>query len=122
MLVIRLQRIGKKHEPHYRLVVAEKRSKLIAPPVEDLGSYNPSTKKTTLNKERIAYWIAKGAKPSVTAHNLLVKEGAVEAPKIKLVFKVEPKEAVAVEAAAPAEASEAPAEEPAPEASEEASA
>ena len=101
MLVIRLQRIGKKHQPSYRLVVAEKRSKLIAPPVEDLGSYNPQTKQTTLNKDRVAYWMQKGAQPSLTAHNLLVKEGALNAPKIKMEFK-----AKAVEGAETAPATE----------------
>lgn len=110
MLVIRLQRIGKKHQPSYRVVVAERRSKLIAPPVEDLGSYNPGTKQTTLNKERIQYWIGKGAKPSLTAHNLLVKEGALNAAKIQMVFKAKAKEGA--EAAAPAEVA-APAAEPA---------
>ncbi len=48
MLAIKLQRGGKKHQPSYRLVVAEKRSKMAAPPVEDLGTYNPFTKKAVL--------------------------------------------------------------------------
>lgn len=105
MLVIRLQRIGKKHQPSYRLVVAERRSKLIAPPVEDLGSYNPGTKQITLNKERIQYWVGKGARPSLTAHNLLVKEGVLNSAKIQMVFKAKVKEGaevVTAEAAAPA--------------------
>ena len=87
MLALKLQRIGKKHQPSYRVVVAEKRSKLGAPPVEDLGSYNPFTKKVTLAKERIAYWLKAGAQPTVTVHNLLVKEGVVAGPKIKLNIK-----------------------------------
>ena len=39
MLAIKLQKIGKKHQPSFRLVIAEKRSKLGGPPVEDLGFY-----------------------------------------------------------------------------------
>jgi small subunit ribosomal protein S16 len=81
MLAIKLQRIGKKHQPSYRVVVAEKRSKMAAPPVEDLGSYNPFTKATTVKKERVSHWVKMGAQPTTTAHNLLVKEGAIVAPK-----------------------------------------
>ncbi len=79
MLAIKLQRIGKKHQPSYRVVVAEKRSKMAAPPVEDLGSYNPFTKATTVKKERVLYWVKMGAQPTVTAHNLLVKQGTIAA-------------------------------------------
>lgn len=102
MLAIKLQRIGKKHQPSYRVVVAEKKSKLIAPPVEDLGSYSTFTKKANLAKDRVAHWLKVGAQPTVTVHNLLVKEGLLNAPKIKLVL---PKKAVTeVPAQAPAAA------------------
>lgn len=101
---MRLQRIGKKHQPSYRLVVSEKREKLGAPPAEDLGSYNPKTKATTLNKERINYWLQKGAQASATVHNLLVKEGVVSTPKVQFRFPVKPKEAIEVAAAPAAEA------------------
>jgi len=87
MLAIKLQRIGKKHQPSYRLVVAEKRSKLGGPPVEDLGSYNSFSKKSTFKKERILYWLGVGAKPTATSHNLLVKEGIINGPKIKIALK-----------------------------------
>ena len=82
MLAIKLQRIGKKHQPSYRVVVAEKRSKMAAPPVEDLGSYNPFTKATTVKKERVLHWVKMGAQPTVTAHNLLVKQGTIAAATI----------------------------------------
>jgi small subunit ribosomal protein S16 len=82
MLAIKLQRIGKKHQPSYRLVVAESRSKMAAPPVEDLGSYSPFTKKMTIKKDRAAHWMKMGAQPTVTAHNLLVKEGVLTTKKI----------------------------------------
>lgn len=99
MLAIKLQRIGKKHQPSYRLVVAEKRSKLGAPPVEDLGSYNPFTKKGTFKKERISHWLKVGARPTATTHNLLVKEGIIDGPKVKIHIKGKAK---SIEAAAPA--------------------
>ena len=82
MLAIKLQRIGKKHQPSYRLVVAPKRSKLGAPPIEDLGSYNPFSKKATFDGAKIKHWIEVGAKPTVTAHNLLVNHKVLEGKKI----------------------------------------
>ncbi len=92
MLVIRLKRVGKKHQPSYRLVVSERRSKLGGPPVEDLGSYSPFTKKPSFTKERVLHWMSLGAKPTVTVHNLLVKEGIVTGAKIKFSMKkAEPK-------------------------------
>lgn len=87
MLAIKLQRIGKKHQPSYRLVVAEKRSKLNAPPVEDLGSWNPFTKKANFAGERVSHWLKSGAQPTPTVHNLLVKEGVLNAPKAKIKVK-----------------------------------
>lgn len=77
MLVIRLQRIGKKHQPSYRLAVAEGRSKVAAPPTEDVGSYDPFSKKATINGERVTHWIKMGAQPSPTVWNLLVREKLV---------------------------------------------
>ncbi len=84
MLTIRLQRIGKKHQPSFRVVVAERRSKLGGPPVEDLGSYEPRTKKVTVEKERVLHWLKTGVKASPTVHNLLVKGGVVSGPKITI--------------------------------------
>jgi small subunit ribosomal protein S16 len=120
MLTLRLQRIGKKGQPSYRLVVAERRSKMAAPPTEDLGAYNPFTKQATFKSERVQYWIGVGASPTVTVHNLLVKNGVVDAPKKKVymkqpVAKVEEPEVAKTEApaveAAPADAPAAEAEE-----------
>jgi len=104
MLAIKLQRIGKKHQPSYRVVVAERRSKMAAPPVEDLGSYDPRTKATTVKKERVLHWVKMGAQPTVTAHNLLVKQGTLTGAAIAVKMpKAVAKAPVAAKAAAPAE-------------------
>ncbi len=87
MLAIKLQRIGKKHQPSYRVVVADRRSKLNAPPVEDLGSYSVSTKAANLKKDRIAYWMKVGAEPTTTMWNLLVREGVISGAKRKIAMK-----------------------------------
>lgn len=117
MLAIKLQRIGKKHQPSYRIVVAEKRSKLASPPVEDLGSYNPFNKAVTLNADRVSHWLKVGVKPTASVHNLLIKEGATQGEKLKIRVRKSKKEG-APEAATPAApTAEAPAavtEEPAP--------
>ena len=102
MLAIKLQRVGKKHQPGYRLVVAEKRSKMLAPPVEDLGSYSPKTKQVNVNAERASYWLGVGAQPTVTGHNLLVKQGVLKSPKIQMKFKVVEKPAETAPAEKPA--------------------
>jgi len=110
MLAIKLQRIGKKHQPSYRLVVAEARSKMAAPPVEDLGSYQPKTKSAAFKKDRVSYWLGVGAQPTVSVHNLLVAQGIVTGGKIA----VKMAKPVAAAKEAPAEAAPAtPAAEPA---------
>ena len=81
MLAIKLQRIGKKHQPSFRLVVAERRSKLPGPPIEDLGSYNPATKMFDAKKDRISHWVKVGAQPTVSVHNLLAKHRIMSLPR-----------------------------------------
>lgn len=64
------------------MFVDERRSKLKSSPTEDLGWYNPHTKKAEINSERVKYWISVGAKPSATVHNLLVANKIIEGKKI----------------------------------------
>jgi small subunit ribosomal protein S16 len=87
MLAIKLQRIGKKHQPSYRIVVANKRSKMIAPPVDDLGSYNTTSKIFTIDSKRTVDWMHKGARPTSTVFNLLVSHKVVDAPKMPVRIK-----------------------------------
>jgi len=81
MLVIRLKPVGKKHQISFRVVVAEKRSKLDGKYREDLGFYNPATNKFNINKERANYWLSVGAQPSDTVYNIFVTAKIVEGPK-----------------------------------------
>ena len=75
MLSIRLTRMGSKKKPYFRLVVTEGRSALQSSFVENLGTYNPRTKpaKVEINRERVTYWMKKGAKPSDSVRTLLAK-------------------------------------------------
>ena len=85
MLTIRLTRKGKKNQPFFRAVVIDKRrSAKGGRAVEILGYVDPLTKRKSLKKERILYWIKNGAQPSDTMHNLLVSEKIIDAPKIKI--------------------------------------
>ena len=67
--------MGSKKKPYFRLVVTERRSALQSSFVENLGTYNPRTKpaKVELNRERVQYWLKKGAKPSESVRTLLAK-------------------------------------------------
>lgn len=85
MLVIRYQRVGRKNDPAYRLVVGEKRSKPKSGGIELLGSFHPKTKEVILKNDRILYWLSQGAKASDTVHNLLIKKGVIKGKKINLV-------------------------------------
>lgn len=100
MLIIRLQRRGKKHQSYYRLVVGEKRSKLLGRQLESLGWYDPNKEKIGFKKERILYWLGVGAKLSSTARNLLVDAKIVFGKKIAAHKKPKKKEEAA--AAVPA--------------------
>lgn len=76
MLMIRLARIGARKKPFYRVVVIEKEQARNGPSLEVVGTYNPRTTPATidLKKERIEYWVSKGAKMSETVHKLFSKQ------------------------------------------------
>lgn len=90
--MIRLQRRGKKHQAHYRLVVGEKRSKLRGKQLEDLGWYNPHENKQSFLKERVLYWLKTGAKTSPTVNNLLITAGILSGEKLPVHKKAKSKE------------------------------
>ncbi len=72
-LKIRLTRIGTTHQPHYRVVVAEARSRRDGAPVESIGTYDPRAKgeQVKLDLARVDYWLAKGALPTDTLHSMI---------------------------------------------------
>lgn len=74
-LKIRLSRFGTKNEPHYRVAVAEARSRRDGAPVEYLGSYNPNAKgkQLIIKLDRFDYWVSQGAKPSDTVRTLVAR-------------------------------------------------
>jgi small subunit ribosomal protein S16 len=82
MLVIRMRRAGSKKRPFFRVVVAESKNPREGSFVEVLGHYNPRTNPETLelDRERLAYWIKAGARPSDTVRTLIAR-APVPAPQ-----------------------------------------
>jgi small subunit ribosomal protein S16 len=77
VLRIRLTRTGKRSQESFRIVVAEHTSSVKGKYIELLGNYKPATsdKDLVVKKDRIQYWISKGAKPSESVASLLKKHG-----------------------------------------------
>ncbi len=86
MLKIRLQRVGRKHEPSFRLVLTDsKNSTKSGKYLENLGHYDARRgEKSEFKGERITYWVSKGAQLSGTVHNLLIDKKIVTGKKINV--------------------------------------
>lgn len=82
-LKIRLTRVGATHNPHYRVVVAEARSRRDGAAVELLGTYAPRAKgqQVNLDLDRVDYWLSKGAKPTDTLNAMIKKARKAAAAK-----------------------------------------
>jgi len=83
MLKIRLKRMGMKGQPHYRVVVAEASRSRNSKTVDEIGIYNPRTQPSTIDidLEAAKDWLQKGAQPTGTMEQILVKKGLLK--KIK---------------------------------------
>ena len=76
---IRLKRMGKIRTPHYRIVVADSRSKRDGRVIEEIGTYNPKTEPSTIKvvSERAQYWLGVGAQPTEAVAALLKVTGDI---------------------------------------------
>jgi small subunit ribosomal protein S16 len=79
--MIRLSRTGARKQPQYRVVVIEKERARNGRPVEVVGTYNPRTEPASieLKRERIDYWVSKGAKMSDRVGKIVAKPAAPSA-------------------------------------------
>ena len=125
MLAIRLQRNGRTHNPVYRIIVQEaQRHPLSGRVVAEIGHYDPQAKVTTLDKEKVKFYLEHGAQPSSRMVRILkaekialpkwVAEPLKKSSKAKHADKLrknQPKEEAPAEEAP---ATEAPAEAEAP--------
>ncbi|HEY4495996.1 MAG TPA: 30S ribosomal protein S16 [Candidatus Paceibacterota bacterium] len=92
MLMIRLQRTGRKHVPSFRVVLTDKRnSTKSGKTLETLGFFNAENdKERSVNAERIKYWLSKGAQLSDTIHNFLIEQKIIAGKKINVLPKKRP--------------------------------
>ncbi len=97
MVVIRLARVGSKHDPKYRITVADSRRYVTGKFIEVLGTYIPTPmgkqQKVTVNVEKAKEWITKGAQPSDTVRHVLKLAGLELKPSKKQVKSAKPKKA-----------------------------
>ena len=84
MLMIRLSRTGARKQPQYRVVVIEKERARNGRPVEVVGTYNPRTNPASidLKRERIDYWVSKGAQMSDRVNKIVSKSAPTPAESV----------------------------------------
>ena len=91
MLMIRLQRVGRRNHAEFRVVVTEKTRAAKSSNYKELvGHYNPHNNEVKFDVERIEHWMSVGAQVSDTVHNLLVREGVIKGEKINVLPKKSP--------------------------------
>ena len=76
---IRLQRMGRRHQPFYRIGVCDARKPRDGRMIENVGYYDPlakaEEKQVVLKEDRIRYWLSQGAQPSKTVADILKRRG-----------------------------------------------
>ena len=106
--MVRLQRVGRKNDPSFRIVVLDsRRAAKSGSVIEVVGNYDARQGKPTINGERVKYWLSMGGQASETVHNLLVDAKIVTGKKVNALNKKSPikkEEEKKAEAPAPAEA------------------
>lgn len=91
MLKIRLQRVGRKHDPMFRVVLTDSKNGPKSGKFQEiLGNYNPKKDIRVVNGERIKELIAQGAQLSNTVYNILINEKVIEGKKVNVLPKKSP--------------------------------
>ncbi len=91
MLKIRLQRTGRKNDPHFRLIVAESTLKPKTTQfAEIVGTYNVKAGIFEAKADRVKHWMSVGAQATPTVHNLLISKGIIEGKKVNVLPKKSP--------------------------------
>lgn len=82
---IRLQRMGAKGRPFFRVVVADSRGKRDGAFIENIGFFDPVSEpaKIEIKEERARMWLSKGALPSESVRSILVKKNILDLPEKK---------------------------------------
>lgn len=91
MLKIRLQRIGRKNDPAFRVLLTDSKNSTKSGKFKEiLGSYNLKKNEVLFKADRITYWMSKGAQVSDTIHNFLVAQKIIEGKKKNVLSKKSP--------------------------------
>jgi small subunit ribosomal protein S16 len=91
MLMMRLQRVGRKNNPAYRVVVVDKRTSTKSNKIVDLiGNYNPKSGLINLDGDKAKKWLQEGVQASDTVHNMLVSKKVIDAKKRNALPKKSP--------------------------------
>lgn len=108
---IKLQRVGTKNQPKYRVVIQETREKLGGKVIDILGIYHPRNEPSVfeVSQEKVQDWLKKGAQPTEKVRILLGKAGIMPPVDLSVKTKRKPKKEEK-----PAEVTAAPATEAAP--------
>lgn len=91
MLMLRLQRIGRRNEAHFKIVVIEKsKGPKSQKYVDIVGSYNPKLGRVQMDEEKVKTHLANGVQPSDTVRNMLIEKGLLEGRKVNNLPKKSP--------------------------------
>lgn len=74
MVKIRLARMGRRKVPFYRIVVIDSKKARDGEYIDKVGHYDPRTKNLNIQRDRIDYWISKGAQPTTMVAKLIARE------------------------------------------------
>lgn len=94
MLKIRLQRVGRKNDSSFRVVLTDSKNSAKSGKFKEIiGSYNPKSGEVLFKSDRIKYWMDNGAQVSPTVHNFLVSQKLIEGKKKNVLSKKSPTKA-----------------------------
>jgi small subunit ribosomal protein S16 len=91
MLKMRLQRIGRKNNPSFRVIVTDSRNAQVrGRHVDIVGTYEPRQGVIEIDAEKAKKWISQGVQPSDTVHNFLITKKIIEGKKKNVLGKKSP--------------------------------
>lgn len=91
MLMLRLQRVGRRNEAHFKIVVIEKSKGAKSHKYVDIvGSYNPKLGTVQIDAEKVTKHLANGVQPSDTVRNMLITKGIIEGKKVNVLPRKSP--------------------------------
>lgn len=88
---MRLQRIGRKNNPSFRVIVTDSRNAQVrGRHVDIIGTYEPRQGIVEIDAEKAKKWISQGVQPSDTVHNFLITKNIIEGKKKNVLSRKSP--------------------------------